>query len=101
MERIRIDKLKSLLISVQKQAFFNTIEKTSTSLREKSSLYYRFSKNRFIGKEERQMYHVLHLAFYELSLSIFEAVTEEKYELFDKMVSELEKEFGRFEHEQI
>ena len=101
MERIRIDRLQNLMSNVVKHALFNTIEKTSTSLREKSSLYYRFSKNRYIRKEERQMYHVLHLAFYELSLSILETVSEEKYELFDKMVSELEKEFGRFEHEQI
>ena len=101
MERIRIDRLQNLMKDVVRQALLNTIEKTSTSLQKKSSLYRRLSENRYIRKEERQMYHVLHLAFYELSLSLFETLTEEKYELLDKMVSELEKEFGRFEHEQI
>lgn len=101
MERIRIDKLKSLLISVQKQAFFRTMDKTARNLQKRSNMYREMAKHRYSNKEDKLKYGTLHTLFWELSCSLLEAAHEEEYELFSDMVEKLEEEFGRFEHEQI
>ena len=73
MERINIEKLKSLLINVQKQAFFRTMDKTARILQNRSHMYHEMANHRYINKEDKLKYGTLHTLFWEVSCSLVEA----------------------------